>query len=237
MSSLPKKSAIITPIDQEEIEFRMRSKSTVMEYPKNFVPGLKPIKSLTKPSPLIKKKSSKKIKRFNLDTEAMSADENEIDDFSDEDFSNNLKEEKEEPFANVNIARSSLKKTRLNTKNAFCKDDIELGAPNNFLKLVEEEMAIPIKRKCFKSLSLKVSGNSDLSKFMFDYEHNPLLKFKTFNKDGLLTPNKDRSGSSLYYWSLEKRKSSSILGFLEVNSLEKMENKINEEIQRQSKKN
>ena len=79
MSSLPQGKLKEKGIDEIDFDIiKNRSLSLKFEYPKDFVPGLKPKKSHQKISPiLLSTKSTKHVTRFTLDTDAVSADESD----------------------------------------------------------------------------------------------------------------------------------------------------------------
>lgn len=222
------------------IDNRIRSLSTRIDIPKHFVPGLKPLKCTFKPSPISKQKSLKKIKKFCIDLEYLSADENNSSyndddesnvkastDENDKNLSKNGKTQKDDYDGNLPNTRNNLKRTRLNSVNyLYGKDDFHLAEPKNFLQIhfLEENELQP--KKWYKSMKFQPKSETKINKF---YLNDDLLEKK--ESDNSLSKEKNTPSSTkninknnpLFYWGLQKKKSKSILDYLEVNKYERQE--------------
>ncbi|MCQ2817487.1 MAG: hypothetical protein MJ252_09510 [archaeon] len=194
-----------------------------------------------------------KTKKFTLDEEDLSEDEGifkeegniEINKINSENLtekenekkSNKVKfkvkeeEEKipsEDPSDNLSFTRSSLKKLRKSSLHSNKgKDDFTLGSTAKILKFEFGEI-LPFQADMFKSLKMRSTSTRHVDRNFISL--TPIKREFSQDSPGSNTKQREREReSSLYYWSIEKKRSSSIIGYLEVQSMERNNTKENSE--------
>lgn len=124
----------------------------------------------------------------------------------------------------LRLTRGSMKKIRRNTVHlSRGQDDFKLGSVSKILKIDMEDIPT-IPEEFHKSLNTRSMSCS--SRFSF-CNSSPLNK-KLMGGIGFSpSPGKQiDKESSLYYWSIEKKRTGSIIGFLQVKTMEKQQNEI-----------
>lgn len=173
--------------------------------PKDFVPDLKPKKSMIKPSPLFTYKYFNHCNLFDLNIN------NEFEDLMPLDnkisFKHNIIYTSGlSDYNNIKETRSDLKNERnrllsFDHRNYITKDDYDIKVNSFLSQMFSHDIKLIEKSMKQRHNSIKLYSRH---------------RFNIFNDD--IVYNRK---SSLYYWFLEKRKQSSILGSLQVKRLER----------------